>query len=193
MNGVRDQLAWVTRPVFVKATEKQIVSSASEVDLLNGEGTIPANYIGANGALRVQLAGDYLNNTGNDRTLTLALKFGASTLWSDTSTNLPASGTRHDWSLECYIANRNATNSQFTSGVFLFSYHGAATTGIGDFSKLSLDGDGPFFTPFGSSGPSAIDTTASQLLQFTAQHSASASTLSIRLESATAELVGQAA
>lgn len=190
---VRDNLSWVTRPVAVKSTEKDIVNTASVVDLLNGEITIPANYIGTNGVLRCRLIGDYLNNSGADRSLLLSVVLGATTLWSDTTGLIVASAARHDWIFEFDIGNQNSAAVQFMSGVFFLTYRGGATTGLGDLNALSPGLDGPMIVPLGTSGTSAVDTTANQTLVVNAQHSTNNASLSIRLKYAAFEVVGQAA
>src|SRR5437016_8882562 len=94
MNGhVRDNLAWVVRPLVIASTEIDVVNTAVETALLSV--TVTGGSMGVHGALRVVLTGDYLNNTGTARQLSMAIKLGATTIWSDASTAVPSTGSRH--------------------------------------------------------------------------------------------------
>src|SRR4051794_27688805 len=68
---------------YRKVTAKQLVSSVTETDLLNGEITLAAGVLGSDRIARIVLWGDFLQNTGVDRGgPTLKLKYGGSTLFA---------------------------------------------------------------------------------------------------------------
>ncbi len=190
---LRDNLKWVVRPADIKSTEKEIVNSAAAADLLNGEITIPAGYMGTNGSVYGFMMGDYLNHSGSSRTLSIAMTFGATTIYSDTSGSISASTNRHNWWCEFTIANLAATNLQFMMGEFYWTTAAGATTGIGDLATTAPVSTGPWAIPFGSNGTFAEDTTAAKAITFTAQHNGTDPELSIRLKYASFELKGQAA
>jgi hypothetical protein len=173
---------------YTKTTEKDVVSTAAETDLLNGEITIGAGVLAATGAIRITAGGDYLNNSGASRTLQMKLKLGATTLWdSGASNSLEASATRHGWHFTALIQALGATNAQRGSGFFAMNDHSAATTGSGKLTDpLSDSAAVLLYAPF-LTGASAVDMTAAQALVLSATHSASNASLSIRLEYARIE------
>jgi hypothetical protein len=193
---VRDNFLWVPRPLVPPiTTEKDVVSSTTPTDLLLPTGlTIPGASIGANGALRCFLCGDYKNQTGATKTLTLSIVLGATTLWSDTTAGIASSAAgRHEWIMEFTIANCGAQNSNYMTGVWYMSTAAGAVTGIGDLAVTASGTDGPAIVPFGTNGKTAVDTSANQTLTVVATHSAIDANLSIRREYATFELIGQGA
>src|SRR5215475_7585752 len=99
---IRDNLLWVVRPLVPPiTTEKDVVNTTTTTDLLLPTSlTITGGSIGANGSLRCLLLGDYLNQSGATRTLTLAIVLGATTLWQDTTALLGANASRRQWCLE---------------------------------------------------------------------------------------------
>ena len=190
---IRDNMNWVVRPADIKSTQKEIVNSGGVIDLLNGEITIPAGYMGTNGSVYGFMMGDYLNHSGSSRTLTIGMTFGATTIYGDTSGSIPTNTARHNWWCEFTIANLGATNLQFMMGEFYWTTAAGATTGIGDLATTAGSSAGPWAIPFGSNGTFAEDTTTAKNITFTAQHSTGDPELSIRLKYASFELKGQAA
>jgi hypothetical protein len=176
--------------VYRKVTEKDVVNTVTETDLLNGEITVAAGAMSTNKTVRVSLAGDYLNNTASDQTLTLAIKFGGTTLWADTISSIVSSATRRAFRVVFEITNLNANNVQSMAGV-LFGSIGSATTGLGDAatSMTNWNVGGHQATVFGSNGTHALDTSTSKLLELTATHSTNSANLSMRLRSALVEVI----
>jgi hypothetical protein len=172
----RDNLKAMMHLAYVKATEKDIVNSTSAVDLLNDEVTIAGGSVGATGAIRVVMVGDYLNNSGSGATLTLEIILGATSLWKSTSSSVSSSATRHILGFDFVIHARNATNSQFMMGTGTFGGL-AATTGLGPIAGIS-----PF--AIASAGFSAVDMTADQTLVVKATHSVANALISARCEAA---------
>jgi hypothetical protein len=158
--------------VYRKVTEKDVVNTVTETDLLNGEITVAAGAMSTNKTVRVSLAGDYLNNTASDQTLTLAIKFGGTTLWADTISSIVSSATRRAFRV-------------------VFGSIGSATTGLGDAatSMTNWNVGGHQATVFGSNGTHALDTSTSKLLELTATHSTNSANLSMRLRSALVEVI----
>jgi len=178
-------------PTYRKVTTKDIVSSAAETDLLNGEVTLAA--LVSTSICRVFLIGDYLNNTGSNQSLTLKAKLGTTTLWGDVLT-IVTGATRRPWRISYEIANLNATNSQFASGLIqIGAVTGGSVAGQGAMNSSEgtsgsvLSATGMLTAPF--SGSATEDTTSSKALVMTATHGASSASLSIRLRAALVEVI----
>lgn len=176
--------------IYRKLTEKDVVNTVTETDLLNGEISIAAGEMVTNKTVRCTILGDYLNNSGANRTLDLAVKLGATTLWKDTVTGTNSIGpgaSRRPFRLTFEISNLGADDSQFMAGFFWLGAMGAATTGLGDFSEAV----GPDTDQWGGSfaGSSAEDTSSAKALVVTATHPAANANLSVRLKSGLIEVI----
>ncbi len=168
-----------------------LVNSTTESSLISGaaaSGTsgfrIPANTLGLNGAVRLTLVGDYLNNSGAGQSCTIRIKFGGTAFYGDLVTGIAANANRYPVPLTVVVANLNATNSNLLQGIAPSSGGGAPTTG----SVAGLIGaitHGRFVT----SSVQAINTTVDQYLDVTATHGAANANLSIRRHAAFAELL----
>ncbi len=189
---VRDNLNWVVRPLMAPLTSfGDLVNTASAFDLFGGLVTIPGGTLGTKGALRVTVLGDYKNNSGATQKLTLGINVGGTTVWTDQTTDLPAAVARHDWTLEFLLAAKGTTI--FLTGSWHYSTAGGATTGIGDASNATPAAGGPTIVPFGSNSTLGIDMASDRTLQVTGQHTNANANLSLQVQYATFELVGQGA
>lgn len=168
--------------LYRKATAKDVVSTVVETDLLNGEVTLAAGILGTTRSVRVSILGDYLNNTGISATLVVKIKVGTTTLWANSATSITAAAGRRPVFLEFMVGNQNSASVQVMAGRINFGGATAPATGLG-----AGDGDGPIGGPI--SGSASEDTTASKVVQVTATHGASSSSLSCRLQYATIEVV----
>lgn len=177
--------------VYRKTTEKDVVNTAAETDLLNGEITIGAGSMSTNRLLRATLLGDYLNNSGASRTLTVKIKLGGTVIYEDTLTATTASATRRAVRLGFEIANLGAANSQFMAGAIGLSNVVAATTGLGGLDNLGNDagGDSSRANIIATNGAVAIDTSTAKLLEVTVTHSVANASLSARLKYALIEII----
>jgi hypothetical protein len=159
--------------LYRKVTTKTINNTVAETDLLNGEITIAANLLGANGALRLTVEGEYMQNTGGPQTSPrFKLKFGATTVFDATgvAANITSSGSRFGYKFVVEIANVGATNAQWVT--LLGNYiQGLAGNGAGGFAGgmttqiLVAGGVGP--TNIQGALATAEDTTAAKALQLT--------------------------
>lgn len=190
--GQAQILAQAGAVAFRKVTEKDIVNTVTETDLLNDELTILANQLGTNKTGRLTLEGDYLNNSGANRTLQVKVKLGATTLFDDTVT-LVFDADRRALRIVVEITNLGAANSQWLGGLFALS---AATNGTSGGPALG--------NTAGSSGGQATDlqgivaplrgsatedTTANRTLKVTVTHGAAHASLSARLKHAYLEIL----
>jgi len=158
-------------------TESSLISGAASSGTTGWQ--IPANKLGANGAVRVTLIGDYLNNSGGAVNLTLKVKFGGSTFWGDIE-SVAAGATRRNMFIQFVLGNTGATNSNFLSGSVL---QGDGVAG----SVAGIGHTGGANWGFGSAGALAIDTTVAQYIDITALHGTSSASVSFRRFFATLE------
>lgn len=165
-------------------TQNDVVNTAAETSFYSF--SVPANVLDTQKMLRLTLYGDYLNNSGAGRTLTIRVKFGGNTYYNDVSGTLAASASRHPFRWEVLLGNRNATNVQSIGGYFSMGIAGGATTGLGDLATFATNTTG-FETPFYNDG--AVDTTAARTLEVTVQHSTNNASLSIRRQMAILEVL----
>jgi hypothetical protein len=175
--------AWV--PVYLglyrKTTEKDVVNTTVETDLLNGEVTIGAGVLGTTGAVRVTAVIDYLNNTGSNQNLTWKVKLGATTIFGDLIVRT-TNANRNPWWLTFVIANLGSASSQALNGILGFAGTVPPTVaGIG-----GITGG----VPGGIIGGTATeDTTSAKALAVTVTHGAASASLSCRLKYAVVEIV----
>jgi len=131
--------------------------------------TVPGGTLGTSNMLRLTIWGQYLNNTGGARTLTIKVKYGATTVADETrATN--ADAANQDFKLEAFLMAAGATNSQ--KGGFVI--HGANVNQI--FSNASY-------------GTAAEDSTASKTLTVTVTHDSASANCTFNKEVAILELL----
>lgn len=161
--------------IDVVTTEVDVVNDATERQIYSE--LITGGKLGSDRSLLLWLWGDYLNNSGANRTLTPRVKFGTSTLWAATASAIPPGANRTPFEMLILLANRGLTNSQLMRGVFKLGRPDfAPTTGIGDLDSSAA----AWMKPFG--GTSAEDTIADRTLQITVQHSVANANLSLRMQ-----------
>lgn len=161
-----------------QAADNDINTTAAETTLYTY--TIPAGTLGATGAVRLRLQGDYLNNTGVGATNRLRVNLGATTLFDDVSANIPTSASRRPWYINLVLGNQSAT-SQVMTLEHRLSGAGGTTAGLGNF-----DASGGFGSAHG--GVASENTANALALTVTIQHSASSANLSMRRRYALLEL-----
>jgi hypothetical protein len=171
-----------------KITQKEVVNTLAKTDLLNGEITIPANSMSAQGAIRFWMNGDYINNTASGQTLTLELKLGATVLWdSGVSGYIATSPTTRAWYCEGLIQALNSTSAQRGGGFFILGPTKTAIvgeSGIADVSSGWYQQAGHFDTIAG-----AVPMNAAQAFTFSVTHSSALASLTMRLQYARFEVV----
>ena len=166
---------------YSKITEKDVNTTVTKTDLLNGEITIGANALSSSGAIVIDCGGKFKNDTGATRKLTLELKLGSTVLWdSNASDNINQSSVIRAWHFKCAIQSLGATNSQRGSGIFLLcDTNAAATTGTGH-----IGANDQLFAAF-ETVAGTEDMTSSKALTLSVTLSASSADLSMQLEHAT--------
>jgi hypothetical protein len=120
--------------------------------------SVPGNTLSTNKILKIIVSGTYLNNSGANRTVTVRLKYGATTIISAVTGNIGTSATTGEFYYVFYLNAAGATNSQEAT------FEGRHTSGGG--TALT----------FGDTGTAAIDSTSAQTLLVSAQLSAATAT-----------------
>lgn len=159
-------------------TTVDVVNTAAETDLYRF--TVPGNTLGTDKALRLSILGDYLNNSGASRLLTLAIKFGATTLATGSIVTVAASANRGVWSLYVVLYAKGATNVQNSVGRVSMITSGQAGMDGGWFSLTDLHG---FHRAI------AEDSTGSKDIAVTTTHPVADANLSMRMLDARLELL----
>ncbi len=161
--------------IIHKATaDYDIVNTAAEQSVYQGSGesapVIPANLLGPNGGFWARLSGDYLNNSGASRTLTVKVKFGSTTIFNTTTPTLSTSPTnRRKWVIDVFCQNTASGAQKWACWFYL-------TTASAD--ALAID------NAIGQAGvgvaSSSEDTTADKTFDVTFTHATNNASLSIK-------------
>jgi len=170
------------RQIDVQSNILSIASSSAEETLYTY--TLGGGTLGANGAVQLFLNCDHLNNSGANRSLTLRVKYGATTMHdSNTGSVFPVLASRRPVWLVLVLSAESATGTQNLIG--LWAHHNTAsapTSGTGSI------GGTPIFGVFG--GSASEDSTLNKALTVTAQHSFSSSSLVLRRQYAALTKIG---
>lgn len=120
--------------------------------------TIPGGMLNTSGILRIRIVGTLVNGSGGNRTATPFIRYGATTLYSDTSPNV-AGGDTVGVCFDLYLVANNATNAQTVCGRISIGSTGAVATGTtGDLNTDEIVSNAII------AGSSAIDSTTNQTL-----------------------------
>jgi hypothetical protein len=176
-------------------TAIDVVSSVTETPIYSK--AVGAGHMSTDRMLRLSLVGDYLNDTGADRSFIFRVKFGGTTIFSNAADGLLMGpvALRRDFEFRVLIANLGATNAQFSKLSLEVSSAIAATNGVGrttdtpGTSTNTVLNTRYLSVPLGASGNHAIDTTAACTLEVTVQHPTSSASLSCRRKFAYLELL----
>lgn len=131
---------------------------------------LPANTLSTNKILKIVVAGTYLNNSGGNKTVTIRMKYGATTVITATTGNIATSATVGQFTYTFYLIAVGATDAQ--QGYF----YGLHTSGTG--VQLAAQ----------DNGTAAIDSTASADIVVTADLSAANATQTFTKKFATVQL-----
>jgi len=143
-----------------------VVNTTTETDILQAAGyAIPGNTLGSNGLARVQITGDFLQNTGGAVTMTLAVYFGGTKI-ADGVGNYGAISVRQPFTFELWIQNRGVTNSQWIAGHMKFNQIGVSGT-VGEGDPMRTGSPSIWGSTFAQASDPAKDTTTSQTVRVT--------------------------
>lgn len=161
-------------------TEIDVVNTVTETTVYSK--SITAGHMSTDRTLRLELSGDYLNNSGATRDVRIRVKFGGTVIWNDDATFV-VSANRRRWRIEVNITNLDAANSQDLDGLFFASSATAPTNGIGEIDEAPAT-TGKKVEVFGQSADPAIDTSVAVTLAVTAENNAANASLSFRKKKA---------
>lgn len=170
--GAAADPAWVTLSAATILTGYSSVFNISNNSTPNTIFTqsIPANFIGANGALDIAIGGDFLYNLGGGPgDFTFTISFGGTTLWqvntAVSGTGLTSNARHHAVTMRALLANEGAANAQRLAGLLTISGVTAPVTGLGNLQEdASSNGTSGSF-----GGTSTVDSTGAQTLVIAVQ------------------------
>lgn len=156
-------------PILYRKNTSKLVNTTADTDLLNGEITVAANVMGANGFLEGVAFGDDVQNSGGTvACFRFKLKFQGTTIL-DSGAQAGAclnSAVRFAWKAQWTIMNLGATNSQYVTlwidfgvaagGTFT---NAAPTTGTGRIAAVTSNTGSNNHLRYMMSNTAAIDTT----------------------------------
>jgi hypothetical protein len=193
---ILEKVATDTWLVDIRAASNVIAKAVAVNDIVSNAAktaafsfTVPAAKLGTDKIIKIELWGDYLNNSGSTRVLTLEIAYGATVMWADASTAQTASATRHAWRWEIYLQAQNSASAQAIGGCFQMSNITGATTGIGDLS-VSLPTNATVMN-VAFSGTAAETSTGALTFAANVTHPASDANLSFKVRGAIAYMVGE--
>jgi hypothetical protein len=144
---------------------------------------IPGGTLSTDNALRVNILGDYLNNSGAGRTFTLRVKYGSTTMYVDATASIAVSTLRRPFTWEFVLAADNSASSQLMNATTMLGNVAAATTGVGDLATAPT-------VVFNVLQGTATENSANDLnFTITIQHSTNNASLSLRRRYACVELI----
>lgn len=146
------------------ATQQVVVNDATEQTIFSA--TITGGSMTSTGMVKCRIAAQILNNSGATKTVTIKVKYGATTLYGDVTAAFGTGTAVRAFWMEFILANQNSTSAQIVNGLIVFGYLEQAATGIGD---LTTDEIGAL-TPF--NGTATEDSTGDKTLAVTIQFSA---------------------
>ncbi len=139
------------------ATELSVSANSSAQTVFSF--TVPANKLGTDKTLAIEIGGDAQFNSGSC-TLTIAVAYGGTTLWSETTNGFTTSAIRKPWNLILRLSEHGGvTNSQVLTGQVILSAADAAVTGEGGFGAVIAVGTGFCASIYGTA---AVDSTSAQ-------------------------------
>ncbi|MFM9865521.1 MAG: hypothetical protein ACKVRO_18165 [Micropepsaceae bacterium] len=141
------------------SASKTQANSAAAVSIFNAAPSMPSGLFLAGRQLRVQAFGNVLHNTTTAMTLTVAINYGGTTIFSDATASYGATADadRQPWWLE-FTITAQANNNQRMGGFFsAFGPTITNSTGIGDIGVDEVLANSPIGS---ATGGIAVDSDA---------------------------------
>jgi len=90
--------------------------------------TVPAGTLGTTNLLRIRTCGTFARTSGTARSVTVTVSYGATVMWSDTTTN---QGGNSDgaWDMDLILSSNNSVNAQMLNGTVRIGGSGAVGAG----------------------------------------------------------------
>lgn len=177
--------------IYRTTTAETTNTTAAAIEALNKANngvTIPSGLFLAGRILRVRLFGNILQNSGTVAIL-LAIRYGGTTMFSDTSAVTVADADRRPWFVEFHLVAQGNSDQAMIGHVQMTDVQTASTapgTGIGDAFGIASVGEAP--TTIG--GSAAVDSdAANRLLSVIWTLGTSSASVELVVEGATVELL----
>lgn len=177
--------------IYRTTTAETTNTTAAAIEALNKANsgvTIPSGLFLAGRLLRVKLWGNILQNSGVVA-IQLAIRYGGTTMFSDTSAATVADADRRPWFIEFMLVAQGNSDQALTGHVQMTDVQTATTapgTGIGDAFGIASVGEAP--TTIG--GSAAVDSdAANRLLSVIWTLGTSSASVELVVEGATVELL----
>lgn len=152
-----------------------VVNTTTETDILN-QSVTP----GANGVIRVMLAGSRLYQTSTSTTTTLRIYLGGTLVYADNIATPSSSAAEAPWCLTFMVGWDGTTG--YLTGMYSQGTQGGALAGIGDL------GTGGFARSIGSNA-FTLDPSIAVQVRVTAQHSLANATVAFTRRTAVIEVM----
>lgn len=133
--------------------------------------TVPAGTLSQGRSYRLLMYGVWLNNTGSNQTITLKVKYGATTLFDDITGAIATGAAYRWWRLAVTLSANGSVSAQTFEGAFSLSDLTVTTAGVGNLTGAAI----LYPAPFG--GVSTIDGTADRDFVVTWTNSAASTSL----------------
>lgn len=159
-----------TKSQDTSATSVTVSNTVTETTIYSY--SVPANTLGTNKVLRFTVNGTYTNQTGVNRTITVRVKYGATTILTKTSGSIGSAVGTGSFNIEGNISEQAGSTS--TQGGYMYC------------SFESGNGTSVDWTDRGNINE---DSTAIKTLSVTVQHSVASASLSLTKKYATLELL----
>lgn len=169
--------------VGLAQTQVEVVNTVVATDVVSV--TVPAGILSTKNALRLTLIGDYLNNDGAVRGLTLTASYGASAIISS-APNLEASASRRNVRIEVMLGAGNAANVQRGMGSIII---GGAGGGAGGDAGALPGSNAAGINHLGAAFSLAVDSASAQSFKVTVTHGTASTNISFRMQYAVLELL----
>jgi len=166
--------------IYESSTVINDTSSSSASNVVSF--AVGANYLGTNKQVRVEIQGDFINNSASTTNLTITFQYGATAMWTSTFSK-SATANRVPFVATVYLSAVNSTSSQILNGSILTVSGGAATVGTGSLAVASASWIGAAFE-----GTATEDSTASKNFLMTTTWASGASTCEFKVQRVTATL-----
>jgi hypothetical protein len=175
--------------ILVKTTTTDVVNTMIKTDLLGNAITIPGGAMTATGAIKFWMSGDYLNNSSFSEAITLELKLGTNVLWdSGQSEALLNNASRHAWWFQGTLHAYGSLTNIHGGGFFTIGDRTNAQAGsTGKLADTSIGTQRSIIGAF-QAAPVTTNMAVAQPLTFSVTHSATFTTLSMRLDYARFEV-----
>jgi hypothetical protein len=177
--------------IYKTTTAETTNTTAAAIEALNKANsgvTIPSGLFLAGRILRVRLYGNILQNSGVVA-IQLAIRYGGTTMFNDTSAATVADADRRPWFIEFDMVAQGNSDQALIGHVQMTDVQTASTaptTGIGDAFGIASVGEAP--TTIG--GSAAVDSdAANRLLSVIWTLGTSSASVELVVEGATVELI----